>query len=196
MSYSEHSHEGLAARRAIRLLAAALATLAVFGATTTTGEAFAAACDQRNTEANKLSQRTSARTTLCLLNTERRAKGLSPLRLSHSLSQAASGHSHDMVTQHYFEHSAPGGPSLLKRIRESGYLKSSRRWQVGENIAWGVPGRSSAAAIVRAWMHSPPHRKEILTPSYREVGIGVAAGVPKADAAEGSTYTADFGVRR
>jgi uncharacterized protein YkwD len=195
MSHSELPHEGLAARRATRLLAAALATVAVLGASTITGEAFAGACKHRNTEANQLSQHTSARTTLCLLNAERRAKGLSPLDLSRSLSQAASGHSHDMVARRYFAHNAPGGPSLLTRARRSGYLKSSHRWQVGENIAWGVPGRSSAGAIVRAWMHSPPHRKEILTPSYRQVGIGVAGGVPSTDAADGSTFTADFGVR-
>ena len=169
MSCSEHPHEGLAARRSIRLLAAALATVAVLGAFTTTGEAFAGACKHRNKEANRLSQHTSARATLCLLNAERRAKGLSPLRLSRSLSQAANGHSHDMVTRHYVAHTAPGGPGLLKRTRQSGYLKSSHRWLVGETIAWAVPGRSSAAAIVRAWMHSPPHRKEILTPSYRQV---------------------------
>jgi len=88
MSYSEHPHEGLAAGRAIRLLAAALATL---GSSTTIGEAFAAACKHRNTEASPLNQRTSARTTLCLLNAERRAKGLSPLRLSRSLSQPRPG---------------------------------------------------------------------------------------------------------
>lgn len=195
MSYSEHPHEGLAARRAIRLLAATLATVAVLGASATTGEAFAGACKHRNTEANELTQHTSARTTLCLLNAERRAKGLPPLQLSHSLSQAASRHSHDMVTRRYFAHTAPEGPSLLKRTRQSGYLKSSHRWRVGENIAWGMPGRSSAAAIVRAWMHSPPHRKEVLTPSYRQVGIGVAAGVPSTNEADGTTFTADFGVR-
>lgn len=195
MSYSEHPHEGLAARRAIRLLAATLATVAVLGASATTGEAFAGACKHRNTEANELTQHTSARTTLCLLNAERRAKGLPPLQLSHSLSQAASGHSHDMVTRRYFAHTAPGGPSLLKRTCQSGYLKSSHRWRVGENIAWGMPSRSSAAAIVRAWMHSPPHRKEVLTPSYRQVGIGVAAGVPSTNEADGTTFTADFGVR-
>ncbi len=194
MSRSEQLQHGPAARRRRHLIPAALVTCAV--AVAGTGDASAASCGQRNTEANNLSQPVIARTTLCLLNSERRARGLSSLRLSRPLSRAASGHSRDMVSRSYFAHTAPGGPSLVQRVRKTGYLKSAHRWRVGENIAWGAGGKSSAEAIVTAWMHSPQHRKAILTRAYRDVGIGVAAGVPSAGQAGGATYTADFGVKR
>jgi uncharacterized protein YkwD len=48
---------------------------------------------------------------------------------------------------------------------------------VGEIIAagWkaGHPG-AQTETIVRGWMNSPGHRKEILTGHYQEMGIGVA----------------------
>jgi hypothetical protein len=45
-------------------------------------------------------------------------------------------------------------------------------------------------------MHSPPHRKVLLHPSFRAVGIGVVSGVPRQLPRGGATYTADFGVTR
>jgi uncharacterized protein YkwD len=93
-------------------------------------------------------------------------------------------------------HAAVARATFVARIRRSGYLRGTRRWRVRENLAWGSHTKQSPRAIVYAWMHSPPHRKEILTPSYRDVGLGVARGLPSSPPAGGATYTADFGVRR
>ena len=48
---------------------------------------------------------------------------------------------------------------------------------------------------MRAWMASPGHRANVLRRSFRELGIGIAAGMPT-DPASGATYTADYGARR
>ena len=48
---------------------------------------------------------------------------------------------------------------------------------------------------MKAWMASPGHRDNLLRRSYRDLGIGIASGVPP-DPTVGSTYAADFGVRR
>ena len=40
------------------------------------------------------------------------------------------------------------------------------------DIAWGTGLLSSPVAIVDGWMHSPPHRAVILTPQFREIGVG------------------------
>jgi uncharacterized protein YkwD len=65
---------------------------------------------------------------------------------------------------------------------------------VGENLGWGWGVGASPSRIVEAWMHSPEHRKILLRPSYQEVGIGVALGGPRPQAASEATFTADFGV--
>jgi uncharacterized protein YkwD len=189
MLRSPHTHRS-------RTLAGGLAALAIAGATLTTGTAAAAPCAHAGSDPDRLSHAQVARATQCLLNDERRAHGLSPLRLSLPLSRAAAGHSSDMVGRGYFEHASSTGPSFIQRVRQSGYLRSAHRWRLGENLAWGTPGRNSARAIVHAWMHSPRHRKAILTASYRDVGVGIADGLPGAGAPAGTTYTADFGVRR
>jgi uncharacterized protein YkwD len=50
-------------------------------------------------------------------------------------------------------------------------------------------------AVFKDWMHSPPHRANILDPSYRDVGVGVARGYPMGAGAGSATYTVDFGAR-
>jgi uncharacterized protein YkwD len=44
-------------------------------------------------------------------------------------------------------------------------------------IAWSA--RATPAGQVRALMASPPHRHVILTPTYRDAGVGVAVGSPR-----------------
>jgi uncharacterized protein YkwD len=133
--------------------------------------------------------------TLCLINTVRRSHGLVALRRDPKLARAARGHSRDMVRRRYFAHSTPDGLGIADRIGATGYMWPRRRWLVGENLAWAWGGRDSPRDIVRGWMHSPPHRAEILRRSFRDVGIGVVSGVPRALPPGGATYTADFGVR-
>jgi uncharacterized protein YkwD len=185
-----------ARRPRLRLLAAGLAAVALFGASAGTGDALAAKCPGGSASPTKASRGEMTRATLCLVNAERRGRGLPTLRLNGRLTAAARAHSRDMVRRHYFEHTAPGGQTLVKRIRQSGYLTSAKRWLVGENIGWGAASKGSARAIVKAWMNSPSHRKAILTRSYRDAGIGVVKGVPTPGASGGATFTLDFGVRR
>jgi uncharacterized protein YkwD len=180
----------------LRLLAAGLTAGALLGGSAGSADALAATCADQNASPAKVSPAKITRATLCLVNAERSDRGLRRLKMSSRLSAAARRHSRDMVRRQYFEHTAPGGRTLVQRIRRTGYLKSADRWLVGENIGWGAASKGTARAIVNAWMHSPPHRKAILTRSYREAGIGVVPGVPAQGPSGGATYTFDFGVRR
>ena len=159
-------------------------------------DAHAAACGGADAMPAQTSRQALARTTLCLLNAERHANALRPLRFSRPLAAAARGHSADMVQRRYFSHTAPEGAGVLQRIRSTGYLHSAKRWRLGENLGWGTGSAASPRAIVRAWMNSPPHRAAILNGSYRQAGIGIASGVPLAARSGGATYTVDFGVKR
>lgn len=128
--------------------------------------------------------------TLCLLNAERAGRGLRPLRSQRALALAASRHAGDMVARAYFSHSSPTGVDVVGRIRRTGYLRARRTWRLGENIAWGSGAQASPAAVVAGWMQSPPHRANVLSKRFREVGIGIAGG------AGGTTFVTDFGYRR
>jgi uncharacterized protein YkwD len=98
-----------------------------------------------------------------------------------------------MARRKFFSHTSPSGASFVDRIRSTGYLTGARSWAVGENIAYGSGSRSTPRSIGSAWMHSPPHRSNILSSSYRSIGIGIASGTPVGGG--GGTYTTDFGRR-
>jgi uncharacterized protein YkwD len=133
--------------------------------------------------------REAERATLCLLNAERRAKGLRPLRPDARLRRAALRHSEDMVEREFFEHENPDGVDPHTRIAQVGYGLGEREVATGENLATGDPG--TPAVMVDGWMHSPGHRKNILRPGFRHIGIGI---VPRhQEGGLGATYTTTFG---
>lgn len=134
---------------------------------------------------------------LVQLNAIRRAHGLVPLRLSHPLSSAADSHSRAMGTFGFFSHSSRDGSEFWRRVqrfyRQGGY----GNWSVGENLLWSTAGLDASRAL-KLWMASPGHRKNILTPRWREVGLA-AVSVPAAPGVFGGRnvviITSDFGVR-
>ena len=175
-------------------VAVVLAVLAVVGALAHPPAAGAVSCAKAHALPGQASQADLARATVCVSNAVRRGHGLRELRIDPLLSTAARRHSLDMVRRGYFAHTGPSGDTFVQRIRSAGYLSSAHRWLVGENLAWGWGASGSPGGIVKAWLRSPEHRKILLRPSYREVGVGVALGGPRPQAAPEATFTADFGV--
>lgn len=154
------------------------------------------ACSSANAAASQVSKRVLVRATLCVLNAERARRDLRPLRLNRRLSRAARRHSRAMARKRFFSHTSPGGRTFVDRIRRTGYLRGARRWNIGENIAWGSGGLSAPRSVATAWMKSAGHRANILSRSFGSIGIGVARGTPFGGG--GAIYTTDFGraVRR
>ena len=132
---------------------------------------------------------------LCLHNQVRAQRGLPLLKENAKLRSAAAGHSSDMVSRGFFEHTTPNGLTMVERIRAARYTSPRFGWALGENLAWGTGSLATPRAIMKAWMESPGHRANVVKRAYREIGIGVVAGVPS-DRDSGATYTADFGVIR
>lgn len=131
--------------------------------------------------------------TLCLLNRQRTLHGLRRLRAQRSLAHAATNYARLMVDKHFFDHVSPSGSTMASRIGRTAYLHHTRAWSLGENLAWGAGSASTPAQIVNAWMHSAPHRRNILDPSFKEIGIGIALGAPTGQS--GATYVNEFGRR-
>ena len=121
-----------------------------------------------------------------LANLERRKAGLPPLKLQTDLVKSAEWLALDMTANSYFSHTDHQGRTMDKRIPEIGYTPFSA---LGENIA---AGQQKPESVVEAWMKSPGHRQNILSPLFWEVGVAVAR---PADGPIKSFWVADFGTR-
>ena len=174
-------------------LAVALAAVAILGPAAGIGEA--AQCKGSAEPAFRISDRAAAKATLCLLNKQRSSHGMKPLHRDGKQTRAAYGHNRLMVRSGCFSHLCPGEKDLLGRIASTGYLPCSCTWQIGENIAWGSGNGASPRAIVSQWMHSPPHRENILDRRFDEIGVAVTAGSPGHTDGGAATYTTDFGFK-
>jgi uncharacterized protein YkwD len=85
------------------------------------------------------------------------------------LTQAAAGHSQDMVTHNFFSHTGSNGSSLGQRVTAVGYNWSA----VGENIA---AGQTSINGVVDEWIASPGHCANIMNPTFVHVGVACING--------------------
>jgi uncharacterized protein YkwD len=169
--------------RTLPSLGAALALLAL-------GAAPASACRHTRVVPGAGSVDEVRSATVCLINVQRSDRGLRPLRLDGALVLAAQRHSQDMVRRDYFAHVSRDGHDLVDRMRQAGW-RPRGAWTAGENIAWGTGSFGDAQSVVSSWMRSSGHRANILNRRFREIGVGVARGVP-GHGLRGGTYTADF----
>jgi uncharacterized protein YkwD len=135
---------------------------------------------------------------LARLNDVRAEHGLRPLALSGALQQAAAFQSRAMLSGGFFEHDAPNGPTFSSRLKRF-YAPIAGRggWSAGENLLY-TSGTLDADQAMDAWMDSAGHRRNILDPSWREVGIAsMRASIAGGVFGGGPTWvvTMDFGVR-
>jgi uncharacterized protein YkwD len=70
-----------------------------------------------------------------------------------------------MAERNFFAHEGPDGTTLSDRLEASGF----RGCAAGENIAHG---QSSPEEVVSDWMKSDGHCANILSSSYRRLGVG------------------------
>lgn len=136
--------------------------------------------------------------TACLIDRVRAAAHLRALHVNPSLQRVAARQSREMVLGDYFGDDSRSGQTPLQRIVATRYLRHTNLVSMAQNIGWGTDARATPAAIVAAWMHSPPHREIILTDEFRDIGVGANPIAPAALAAgkPGATYTVEFGARQ
>ncbi|MDQ3778592.1 MAG: CAP domain-containing protein [Actinomycetota bacterium] len=116
------------------------------------------------------------------INDARAAYGAPPLRVDGALQRAARSHSNAILRTGNFTHG-----NWYWRLRRHG----ARGRTLGETIAWVIGADGTAAAIVRMWLASPPHRQTLLRRGFRRVGVGVAVG-GFAGFSDARVATADF----
>jgi uncharacterized protein YkwD len=161
------------------LLAAAMITASAHAR----APASRATCAGARRAARRLSLQAVRAAVVCLINRERRERGLPPLTASPSLNKSAQDWTVRMVWTGDFSH----GSNPFARMSAAGY-----DWKTaGENIATGQP---TPETVVSAWMASLAHCRMILDPAFRNVGTGETPA-PVSGASSGpATWTEDFGL--
>ncbi len=101
----------------------------------------------------------SAQSALNIVNQQRAASGLPALRWDDNLAACAMIRATELPS--LFSHTRPNGQDWYTVAPNVMY---------GENLAYGY---SSPDAAVTAWMNSPAHKQNILTPNFVSCGIGV-----------------------
>lgn len=100
-----------------------------------------------------------------LTNAERKKKGLKPLQLDKELSKVARLKSEDMKAKNYFSHTSPTYGSPFDMMEKFGIKYKA----AAENIAMG---QRTPEEVVKGWMNSDGHRKNILSANYTHIGVG------------------------
>ncbi|NCC81999.1 MAG: hypothetical protein EOM04_07000 [Clostridia bacterium] len=102
-------------------------------------------------------------------NTARINHGLNPFYWYGQLAEVAYLHSKDMADNNYFSHTSLSGKSPFDRMRDGmiGFIIAA------ENISWGE-GYYDAIESHHGLMNSLGHRKNILNPELKELGIGAS----------------------
>lgn len=105
------------------------------------------------------------------------------LTLDTKLRCAARKHSKDMGLNNFFSHTGSNGSTPWQRITSAGYAYRA----AAENIGAGY---STPSAAVTGWMNSTGHCNNIMSASYKHLGVGYyyRAGSPY-----GHYWTQDFG---
>lgn len=94
---------------------------------------------------------------------------VAPLSWNKLLERSASGHARDMYRRNYFAHLSRSGKSIKNRIEDAGYtLTGMRTYAIGENIA---AGQRSIEEVMRSWIASEGHCKNIMSKNFREIGV-------------------------
>jgi uncharacterized protein YkwD len=101
-----------------------------------------------------------------LVNGQRAQGGLAPVAPESRLASAATGYAKLLSDYHWFAHVGPDGSTFVTRIEAAGFPFDV---QLGEILAWGTQNWAPEA-IVQAWMNSPSHREEIMSPVYTRAG--------------------------
>jgi uncharacterized protein YkwD len=131
------------------------------------------------------------------INRVRAEHELAPLRTSGSLRRAAAQHVYEMAVLGYFGHESPNHASLAARLADYYTWHGYATWRVGETLLRSE-GPLSPDAIVRLWLRSPEHRRQLLDPSFREIGIDAGEVEGTGGVFGGRNVTivaAEFGVR-
>jgi uncharacterized protein YkwD len=153
-----------------------------------------AACANAGAQPMEVPLRKVRRAMTCLINRERDQRDRGRLDTKRKLKRAAQRHTEVMDEQNCFEHRCEGERGFTRRVRRTGYLRGAEEWAIAENLGY----ESTPREMLSRFIHKRFSRRNMLNPKFRDIGVGVAWGVPVPDKNEDkfATYTVVFGWRR
>ncbi|MNS30155.1 Cysteine-rich secretory protein family protein [compost metagenome] len=122
-----------------------------------------------NTTQASNSQSAYADQVVSLVNQERAKVGAKPLAADKALAAMALDKAKDMYSKGYFDHTSPTYGSPFDMMNSYGIHYT----YAGENIA---KGQKNPAEVMTAWMNSPGHKQNILSPNYTKIGVAYYNG--------------------
>ncbi len=120
-------------------------------------------------------------------NVEREKFAVGVLTLNPDLSKAATEKANDMFKNNYWSHVSPSGVEPWYFFSQVGYDYT----YAGENLAKNF---NDSKSVVKAWMNSPSHKDNMLSPNYTDIGFAVVNGV--LDGYETTLVVQFFGTKR
>lgn len=102
----------------------------------------------------------------------RAAHGLAPTAWDEGLARAARSHAAELAARGLLDHASPtpGRHTVADRLARAGVPYATH----GENLAYVPAGLDPAHSAVEGWLRSPPHRANLLAPSFDRAGYGTA----------------------
>jgi uncharacterized protein YkwD len=141
-------------------------------------------CRYASTPATAATRSQMRAAVVCLINQQRTKRHLPALHPRRSLDRSAQRWTNAMVASRRFTH----GGNFAARITAAGFNSSA----AGENIATGF---ATPHDVVRAWMASTGHCRNILDPTFADVGTGISPHPVGHSPAAPATWTQDFALR-
>lgn len=183
--------------RVLAVLAAALAAAAAASSALAADDPYAAllappgACGAAENQP-VLSHAVAEQTMLCFTNYARTQSGLVPLQLNATLTAAGDAKLTMDVSCGEFSHTPCSQPFTTVF---ADYLHGATGYNIGENILWGTGSYGTPRQAMNAWLHSTGHREDILTPAFRELGIGYLNDQSFQSRSGVTLWSQEFGVR-
>lgn len=115
------------------------------------------------------SARETAASLVASVNVVRSQHGLPQLHRVRRLDTSALLKAEAIRSCDQFSHT-PCGMPVTRTFQRTGYFRG--RVRVGENLYFGTGSLGTATAAVSAWLHSPPHRENMLG-HWRDAGVGI-----------------------
>jgi uncharacterized protein YkwD len=101
-----------------------------------------------------------------MINAYRKSKGLKPLKLDATLTEAAKAHSRDLAKWDRISHYGSDGSNPWDRVKRAGYPAKLAAENVGT-------GQVTIDEVVKGWQASPGHNKNLLLSDAEHMGIAL-----------------------